>query len=86
MIATLGEAHDLGWQLRVYYRGGKGEAMKKHRGCTAYINMDVATLVWTRGRDFPISNLDSRMRCPRCRSRRVMIAFQPPANEGRKRA
>jgi len=35
--------------------------------------------VWTRGRDFPIAPLESRMKCPRCGSRQVLIAFQQPS-------
>jgi hypothetical protein len=79
MISTIGEAHDLGWTLRVYCRWGKRDGMKSIRACTAYVDIDLATLVWTRGRDFPIARLDSRMKCIRCGSRRVMIAFSPPA-------
>ena len=29
------------------------------------------TLVWTRGRAFPLSQLESRLRCPGCGSRYV---------------
>ena len=29
MIATLGEAHDLGWRLRIYCRFGKRDGMKE---------------------------------------------------------
>ena len=57
MISTLGEVHDLGWRLRVYCRFGKREGMKSIRACTAYIDIDVPTLIWTRGRDFPIARL-----------------------------
>ena len=35
-------------------------------------------LVATRGRDFPLAMLAIRLRCPRCGSRRVMLAFTPP--------
>jgi hypothetical protein len=83
MIATLGEAHDLGWKVRVYCRFGKREAMKSIRACTAYVEIDLETLVWTRGRNFPIARLDTRMKCPRCGSRRVMVAFEPPENRDR---
>jgi hypothetical protein len=86
MVATLGEAHDLGWKLTVYCRFGKREGMKSIRECKARIEADLGTLVWTRGRDFPIARLESRMKCPRCGSRQVLIAFQPPSEAGRKRA
>ncbi len=36
------------------------------------------TLVWTRGRDFPLSRLESRLRCPRCGSRNVVVLYHPP--------
>ncbi len=86
MIATLGEALDLGWRLRIYCRFGKREGMKSIRECTAYVEVDLPTLVWTRGRDFPIARLDTRMKCARCGSRRVMVAFEPPENRSRLRA
>ena len=86
MIATIGEALDLGWKLTVYCRFGKREGMKSIRECTARADIDLQTLVWTRGRDFPIARLDSRMKCPRCGSRRVMVAFAPPPSEARMRA
>jgi len=36
------------------------------------------TLLWTRGRAFPLSRLESRLRCPRCGSRYVVILYEPP--------
>jgi hypothetical protein len=77
MIATLGEAHDLGWRLRIYCRFGKRDGMKSIRACSAYVDMDLPSLIWTRGRDFPIARLETRMKCPRCGS---------PAGAGRVRA
>jgi hypothetical protein len=52
----------------------------------ARLDADLTTLMWTRGRDYPIARLEGRMKCPRCGSRQVLIAFQPPENAGRKRA
>ena len=86
MISPLGEVHDLGWRLRVDCRFGKREGMKSIRACTAYSDIDVPTLIWTRGRDFPIARLETRMKCPRCGSRRVLVAFEPPPSEQRQRA
>jgi hypothetical protein len=37
-----------------------------------------SSIVWTRGPNFPLSRLDGRLMCPRCRSRRVAVLFQPP--------
>lgn len=86
MIATIGEAHDLGWKLAVYCRFGTREVMKALRECTARVEMELETLVWKRGREFPITRLDSRMKCPRCGSRKVLVAFEPPPAEARMRA
>ena len=38
--------------------------MKRVRECVYGGELDIATLVWTRGRDFPIGMLESRLRCP----------------------
>jgi hypothetical protein len=37
------------------------------------------TLVCTRGRAFSLSCLESRLRCPKCGSRRIIIIFTVPA-------
>jgi hypothetical protein len=86
MISTIGEAHDLGWKIRVYCREWKGHAMKKHRGCIAQIDIDLPTLVWTRGRDWPISDIGTRMKCIRCGGRLVSVALEPPPVNDRKAA
>ena len=86
MIATIGEAYDRGWKLRIYCRFGKRDAMQSIRECKAHVEVDLATLVWTRGRDFPVARLDTRMKCPRCGSRRVLIAFEPPKNPNERAA
>jgi hypothetical protein len=41
--------------------------------------LDMQTLVCTRGRDFPVAHLAERLRCPRCGCRRVAVMFDPPA-------
>jgi hypothetical protein len=79
MISTIGEAHDLGWRIRVYCREWKGQAMKKHRGCTAQVDLDLPTLVWTRGRDFQLADIAARMKCIKCGGRLVSVAMEPPA-------
>ena len=66
MVASLGEAHDLGWRLTVYCRFGKREGMKSIRECKARLEADLATLVCTR-RDFPIARLESRIEMPTLR-------------------
>ncbi len=53
--------------------------MKRVRECVYGGELDLQTLVWTRGRDFPLARLESRLKCPRCGSRRVRLAFGVPA-------
>lgn len=76
-IETLGEAWSNGWRLKVRCAADPRETMKRHRGdeCRYGGDVDLLTLVWTRGRDFPLARLESRMKCPRCGSRRVRLAF-----------
>jgi hypothetical protein len=84
MVETIGEAFSLGWQLKARCAFGNREGMKSVRQCTWSYDLDMLTLVATRGRDFPLAMLASRLRCPRCGSRRMAVVFMPPS-EGDKR-
>jgi hypothetical protein len=78
-IETIGEALTLGWRVHVRCDFGKRDGMKSIRPCVYGEELHLSTLVWTRGRAFPLDMLASRLRCPLCGSRRVRIAFTPPA-------
>jgi hypothetical protein len=52
--------------------------MKRVRECIRGAELDLRTLVWTRGRDFPLSGLESRLKCPRYGSRRVVVMVTTP--------
>lgn len=86
MVETLGQALDLGWKANARCAAGKRAGMKTVRACVHRYQLDMATLVWTRGRDFPLAWLSGRLRCPRCGSRLVTVFFEPPGNEGRRGA
>jgi hypothetical protein len=77
-IETLGDAFYLGWTLTVRCRHGKEDHRKSARECTYRKQLDMETLVCTRGRAFPLSRLDSRLKCPRCGSREMAVLFEPP--------
>jgi hypothetical protein len=79
-IETLGDALSAGWRIRVRCAWGPRDAMKRIRECVYGAELDLPTLVWTRGVTFPIGRLESRLKCPRCGSRRVMVLFEPPSN------
>jgi len=60
--------------------------MKRVRECVYEAELQLQTLVWTRGRDFPLARLESRLKCPRCGSRRVRLAFSVPPTTQQMRA
>jgi hypothetical protein len=86
MISTIGEAWRQDWAIEVRCAFGKREAMKSIPECKASAQLDLETLVWTRGRDFPLDMLGQRLKCPRCSSRRVRVLFHPPPAASRQRA
>jgi hypothetical protein len=48
------------------------------RECGYRKELDLETLVCTRGRAFPLARVAERLRCPRCGCRRVAVMFGPP--------
>jgi hypothetical protein len=74
-IATIGEAFGASMKLSVRCAWGKRDGMKSVRECVYGSQLDLQTLMWTRGSDFPLAALESRMKCPACGSRRVSIDF-----------
>jgi hypothetical protein len=50
------------------------------RKCVYRKQLDLETLVATRGPNFPFSRLESRLMCPACGNRRVTVVFEPPSN------
>jgi hypothetical protein len=77
-VETLGQARDLGWRVTARCARGKQDGMHRHPECVYRAELDMDTLVWTRGREFPLSRLESRLKCPRCGSRDVALLFNVP--------
>jgi hypothetical protein len=70
-VETLGEAYKAGWRAMARCAGrGRvdGPSSKSSRECTYRGELDVESLVWTRGIDFPVARLQERLRCLRCGS------------------
>jgi hypothetical protein len=44
---------------------------------------ETVSLVASRGEAFPLPLLASRLRCPECGSRQIMVLFHPPPHPGR---
>lgn len=58
------------------------EGLKHRRDCNFRCELDLETLVCTRGRAFPFGRLAERLRYPRCGCRRVAVMFGPPSDAG----
>jgi hypothetical protein len=78
-VETLGMARSLGWKVHMRCNG-YWEATRSMRKCVYRKQLDLETLVATRGPNFPLSRLESRLMCPACGSRRVTVVFEPPTN------
>src|SRR4051812_3745418 len=72
------EAWRLGWRVTARCAFGRRDGMKSIRECTYRAELNMQTLVWTRGPNFPLSRLESRLMCPECGSRRVALLFEVP--------
>lgn len=81
-VETLGEALRAGWRLQVRCALGKRDGLKSIRECQREAELDLASVVWTRGPNFPIARMGERLMCPGCGSRRVVVMFVPPAPGG----
>jgi hypothetical protein len=55
VVETLGDAFAAGWRLTARCAWGKREGMKTKRECHYTRELDLETLVWTRGPNFPLS-------------------------------
>lgn len=81
-VETLGEPFSAGWRIRVRCAWGPRDGVKRVRECVYGGELDLQTLIWTRGRDCPLTMLESRLKYPRCGSRRVRLAFSAPRAAG----
>jgi hypothetical protein len=79
-IVTLGQAYEAGWRVNARCAHGKKRGMKQMPECYENAELDLETLVWTRGEGFPLQDLWSRLKCPHCWSRRITVLFDQRAN------
>lgn len=78
-IVTLGQAYEAGWTVEARCSHGKMRGMKSSPECLERAELDLETLVWTRGEGFPLQDLWSRLKCPHCWSRRTRVLFNQHA-------
>src|ERR1700722_644835 len=81
-VLTLGEAWKLGWRVRARCLWGGPDPHSRHNRisieCDTTVRLDMETLVWTRGHKFPLDQLSSRLKRPKCGERRVQVYFEVP--------
>jgi hypothetical protein len=46
--------------------------------CDTTTELDMKTLVWTRGEAMPLDRLPRLFRCPKCRNHDITVAFDVP--------
>jgi hypothetical protein len=78
VVETIGEAWQLGWRVTARCAHGKRDGMKSIRECICTYDLDMSTLIWTRGKNFPLDLLASRLKCPRCGSSSISLLFHTP--------
>jgi hypothetical protein len=61
-VQTVGEAYQAGWRVYVRCAWGRREAMKSVRGCLGRAELDLHTLIWTRG-SVPTQRPGSNAQC-----------------------
>ena len=49
-------------------------------GASIGSSIGLDTLNCTRGPNFPLSRLETRLMCPACESRGITVVFEPPTN------
>src|SRR4051812_8868677 len=77
-VETIGEAWQLGWRVNARCDYGKHDGMRSTRECVYSAELDLGTLVFTRGLSFPLSALPSCLKCPACGSRQVRLLYTAP--------
>jgi len=81
-VETLKDALSAAWRVCARCIDGRVDNGRSVRKCRYHAQLDVGTLVWTRG-GMPLAELSGRMKCPRCGNRRVSLIFEPPTAAGR---
>jgi hypothetical protein len=65
-VETLSVARSLGWKVHIRCNGGYRQETRSMRKCVYRKQLELETLVSTRGPNFPLSRLESRLMRPAC--------------------
>jgi hypothetical protein len=85
-VENLGQAWRAGWRITahcLWYGQPQRRSDRRIPWCDTVTELDLKTLVWTRGERFPLSELASRLKCPKCGFRNVRVLFNVPGEPGR---
>ena len=74
---TLGAAFLAGLRPHVRCLRGKRMGPVKVEPCGYATELDLESLIWTRGAKYPCWRLASRLKCPRCGGTAVELAWLP---------
>jgi predicted RNA-binding Zn-ribbon protein involved in translation (DUF1610 family) len=80
-VQTLGDAWKLGWRIRVQCLlvGIKPKSRDREVvWCNTTTELDMKTLVWTRGHNMPLPTLKGLFRCPNCGNRKISVVYDVP--------
>jgi hypothetical protein len=76
----LGEAWKLGWRAKAHciWFGPNKSGTRRLPWCDTTVELDMKTLVGTRGERMPLDLLRERLRCPKCGRTNVLVFFEVP--------
>lgn len=81
-VTTLREAYRLGWKAKAHCIWRGPHYKPGHRNtvvmCDTARDLDMMTLIWTRGEAFPLEGLPSWLKCPSCGRRGVRVLWTIP--------
>lgn len=75
-METLDDARKLGLDIEVRCQQSSRIGTVKVGRCQNTTVLHLATLIATRGHSFPLSLLQSRLKCDRCGSRHIVVVFR----------
>jgi hypothetical protein len=81
-VESLGEALSYGWRVTARCAAGKQEGMTRHPDCRYREELDMSTLVWTRGRSSVVTSRISPSMPPLRVARRGAPDHDPTRDAG----
>ena len=75
---TIRDAWQAGWKAKARCLSKRHAKPKDTRDCSFSTEIDMTTLAMTKGPNFPLAMLGTRLMCPRCNGRVFAIMFEPP--------